>query len=80
MIRRCMGSVHLLSCRRLVRVGSSFHALSPSRVVDTRLAPLSAVVRGGQLDVALLGPVGCRVGCVGGGLNVTAVDGVSSGM
>jgi hypothetical protein len=76
-----MGSVNLLvDVVGWFASGSSFHALSPSRVVDTRLAPLSAVVRGGQLDVGLLG----RGGVPGSGvsavvLNVTATDAVSSG-
>jgi subtilisin family serine protease len=61
-------------------VDGGFHALSPSRVVDTRLAPLSAVGRGGQLDVALLGRGGVPLSGVSAVvLNVTAVDGVSSG-
>jgi len=54
--------------------------LSPSRVVDTRLAPLSAVGAGGQLDVALLGRAGVPLSGVGAVvLNVTATDAQSSG-
>ena len=76
-----MGSVNLLiDVVGWFASGSSFTALSPSRVVDTRLVPLSAVGAGGQLDVALLGRGGVPLSGVGAVvLNVTAVDAVSSG-